>query len=566
MARPGRWSCRPISITMSPFSPGTPDAPRRFLSRGAVAQWTCRLLLPLLLWWVQWGMRPLEPTITHDAGLYLDGASSLRSAHGYRAPSYLGEPCIGLYPPGQSILLAAFAGNTAEPGPFIARGQQVMMAICLLTLLVLGHWGWKIAPGRPACALPVLLVGLHSIWSVAIWGVLSDVTFTCLVVALLSVWLPEGIGTERGRWFGTAILLAAAYLVRTAALPFVGMALLVAAWRFRKGDRMPLPAVAVLALAAWLWVRLSHGDGAGYGENYRADWGAVGGATGYLRLLGAKLAVFGRGDLFWSVMFPAAKRLGNVVGQRWPSMLTGFGILRAAVATGVVVLAGTGIRSAPRREWPIVVAATLYGVLLMLLPTAYDVGMTERYHLVLIPPALWWTLRGMDAWIARWRPPVWTVRACEALLVVAVASGGLWDLAWAKRIERSEVARGGSLERSRLVAAIRRHVGDGEVVAASRGVAVYQLSRLLGKQFATDYFVPREVQSSPIYVRHDQQRFVAANWLVGNFYDDFGSKEPGKRPGLPGGLLKVVFLDPESYMYLARVDPTLDREWRAAGY
>jgi hypothetical protein len=59
---------------------------------------------------------------------------------------------------------------------------------------------------------------------------------------------------------------------------------------------------------------------------------------------------------------------------------------------------------------------------------------------------------------------------------------------------------------------------------------------------------------------------VAADWLVGSLYDDGGSDRPGRRPGLPEAMLEVVYLDPESKLYLARVNPDLDRAWRADGH
>lgn len=552
------------AMTSAPVPDAVPAAPPR--PRITPAAFLCCWLVPLLLWGVHWARKPAFPLVTHDPCLYFDGASSLVAGHGYRLESYLGTPPIGLYPPGQSMLLAPFVAGADEPAGFIRRGQWVQMGIGLVALLLLGRLGWKAAPGRPLCLLPAVAVGLHGIWIHTVWGVLSDVGFTTLGLGLLLAWLPDGMMAPRTRWLLTGLLLGLAYLMRTAAMPLVAVAVLAALWRFRRGDRLPLVAVVGCAGLAWLVTARARSGGIGYGENYVSDWNALGGLPGYLRLLGVKAEAFARGDLLWATLSRSTARATDWLRHAAPGLAGAWVLLLAAAAWALLGVVALGLRVSPARERGVLAAAALYTAMVVALPQPPSVGVSERYRLLLVPLFVLWGARGADLLATRWRLPRPALRAAEGLLVFAVAAGGLWDVRWDDRVERASEARRGPLERSALVEAIRRNVRPGDRVAASRGVPAYQLSRILGTRFVADYFVDPHHLGSPVYLLHRQQDFVPAQWLVGSGHDDFDSPQPGRRPGLPDGILRVVYLDPETRFYLAAVDPELDRAWRQRGH
>jgi len=222
----------------------------------------------------QWWALPEHNSYSADHIWLVAGAQSLASGHGYRMPYLEGNPPIGLYPPGQSLFLAA-SWWICPRWPQVQvwlKGQ--MIALFALTMgamfLLLRRSGVSII----TAALVTITVGGNGAWAYEAMNCYPDIPFACLGFLACWLWIGPASITFGLRMAFTGILLATMYLFRTAALGFLPGALLaaVAACRDRRQWRFLALLVLPVAFAVLGWALAPKGTltyGAWVGEQWQ---------------------------------------------------------------------------------------------------------------------------------------------------------------------------------------------------------------------------------------------------------------------------------------------------------
>lgn len=190
----------------------------------------------------------------HDDSIYWVSAKSLAEGRGYRILSLPSEPFQTKYPPLWPLVLAAIWKMDPRFPENLRLG--VVLGWLMLPAFMAVAWRWFQTAGfglRARVAMCALIVVSPSVVFFST-SLLSDLAFSALLVAAICA--VPGADKRTGMAFVAGLLGAAAYLVRTAALPLLiaGPLWLVLRRRYRAAAIFfftMLPAVA-----AWsLWVR-----------------------------------------------------------------------------------------------------------------------------------------------------------------------------------------------------------------------------------------------------------------------------------------------------------------------
>src|SRR5690606_18794717 len=151
----------------------------------------------------------------------LAGAKSLADGHGYRMILYDDSPAIGLYPPLQSLFLAALwllDGRFPENIALLNAGM-VFLVVTSVAMLFLALRRCGMARAM-AMLVPLCLAAQPMVYDAA-FSVMSDILFSVLGYSLAILWLGKTPGSPAVRWLGTGLILGLMYLTRTAAAPLL---------------------------------------------------------------------------------------------------------------------------------------------------------------------------------------------------------------------------------------------------------------------------------------------------------------------------------------------------------
>ncbi len=360
-----------------------------------------------------------------DNAQYYALTRALATGRGYVDLVQPGAPPHTLYPPGYPILLLPF---------YLVSGGS-MVAMKLLSLVAGAGLLWalyKLARRDPAVpvwagAAAVGLVGLYPAFREYAHWVLSDMTYTALVVATLLAFQrqtdPDPRESGWGGWLLACVLALAAFYVRIA-----GVALLVAvlAWALlERRWRRSAAAALLFGVGALPWIawtrQAAPAAPAGYLEQ-AAIASPFSAPPGELpRSLGERFmdvvieyGTYQLPGLFWPVSPPppAARALGATLG----TALLLYGAWR--------VIRGRGLR-----PWDLYVASTLG--LIYLWP-----WLGERIFLTLAPFLWLYLLTGADAASRRLGGGRAPAIAIAMLVALALLAGGL--VAAGRQIPRTQ--------------------------------------------------------------------------------------------------------------------------------
>ncbi len=196
----------------------------------------------------------------HDDSIYFVAAKSMAEGRGYRILSLPGEPFQTKYPPLWPLALAAIWKIDSRFPENLRWGMAVawMMLPAMLALA----WRWFRSAGfGPGARTTLCAVLALSPWIVFLSTTLmSELVFSVmLLAALLAI---ERTGTSVWRALLAGTLAAAAYLIKTAALPLLAVAPLWLIWRRRYSSAAVYFCAMLPAIAAWMFWAGHHMTGA----------------------------------------------------------------------------------------------------------------------------------------------------------------------------------------------------------------------------------------------------------------------------------------------------------------
>ncbi len=188
----------------------------------------------------------------HDDSIYWVAAKSLAEGRGYRILSLPAEPFQTKYPPLWPLLLAGIWMIDPRFPENLRIGM--VLAWVMLPALVSLAWRWfRVAGFGPAMRTVLCAALALSPWVVFLSTTLmSELIFSVALLAALLAIRPA----RKNAWLALAagILAAAAYLIKTAALPLVVAGPLWLAWRRRYRSAAVFFCAMLPAVACWmLW-------------------------------------------------------------------------------------------------------------------------------------------------------------------------------------------------------------------------------------------------------------------------------------------------------------------------
>jgi len=196
----------------------------------------------------------------HDDSIYFVAAKSMAEGRGYRILSLPGEPFQTKYPPLWPLMLATI-WKIDPRFPENLRWGMALAWIMLPAFMALA-WHWFRSSGfAPATRITLCVVLVLSPWIVFLSTTLmSELVFSvALLAALLAI---ERTGTSMWRALAAGALSAAAYLIKTAALPLLVVGSLWLIWRRRYRSAAVFFCAMLPAVAAWMFWAGHHMTGA----------------------------------------------------------------------------------------------------------------------------------------------------------------------------------------------------------------------------------------------------------------------------------------------------------------
>jgi hypothetical protein len=425
--------------------------------------------------------RPTRVQVIHDGNTYVAGAIGLAEGRGYRFVAHLGEPRIGIYPPGHSAWLALFWKRAAGYPAAVARLGTVQLGVGLaamaLVFLVLCHGG---LPSWLA-ALAAATWALGPWWVAGLYALLSDAGWMVWLYALLWLWQSGRLRSDLRGWALTGSLLAGAYLWRTATLAWLVLPPLWLLWRRPAGWRGSLLAYSLPVLAVVLLWRGGQAGTVTYGEAFRQMSGGQSTAAMGLRFLPTHLGQLASGEIAWDfVNCGVAKAWREACDDGGIGRLVGVGVLALVAGLAVLLTRGWNALPAPRREVT-TLALGLYGLQLLSLPYAWPARLAAPVVPVLV--GLLWSGWTQLAPTSRWR------RVSGPGLLALLAGGLIANTYATLRLHRH-----GRHERPETLSAVAQALGESvppdATIALAWELPVTDLHLLSGRRWVVDPFAP----------------------------------------------------------------------------
>ncbi len=501
-------------------------------------------------------LKPFESSLRFDSILYMSGAKALASGDGYVNGMFSGNPRIGSYPPLQSWLLSLlWRIRPGYPGNADILGWGMLMiswgamgaAYCFIRRHHVPAWlatlflaNWAISPN----------------WLQFVFLLMSDAAFVAIVLGVALIWLGPWPGRlTSATWALTGIGLGAAYLCRSAALPFLAVAAVTAAWQLRCRRWQPLASCGIpmaVALIGWRSWTMGGDTGTGYQSLFQGYLDEIGGWRGYPSVLWDNLLLTLSGRPFYDtvlylptwVLSAASRRLGPI---QQTIVLTCFGLAFAAS----VGMAFWWLRKQRSMAMKVLgIASLLYFLQILVLPYSFRAYSREYPRLLfpLVAPLFAWSWSGITLFLAH----PWRIRLLNIILACGLTLNLLWMLPFSRMLITSTVFMHHRLDEIREVADwVNQRTAPDATVAAGFFVEIPQLNGLTGRPILSDYIYPR---SFWVPVSNAEQRNQRADYIV---ITDLGPKT-----NAPSGLLREVMRSSGGTYGVLRVDPDLERRWR----
>lgn len=523
---------------MSPMWPNNRDR------REGGLDWAPAVLVAVLILLIQWIFRPIPVGLFQDTGHYLSGAKALASGKGYALSDWLGQPRIGVYPPGwPAILSVIWRLDPDFPGNLIHH--QGLMAVLFggaagAAFLVMRRLGVPRVAAFAAAAIWGTALRTHEM---AVW-LMSDPAFSLLVYGFLLCWLSSKDRSAFRWWWMAGVFVTVGMTIRSAGLGIamgLGLAGVLAAWRCRGEPRKALGilvAVTVLPLSwlvGWkLWSRGTYGleDAVRnfHPEGQFLEW--------YLeqRWLDFMNLAVGR---MWGEMFCAVFGRISAVADRYGAVpflgVRSVVILLNALATAWIVRGFWRLRT---RDWagPVLLVAGTYAFFV----AASPIGEAFLYR-YLMPV---WPLFGVAAWEGR--PRIRHLRPIGlGLFALALAA----NLAWLPRAQRHWQNFFAMDELETATRWIRENTPPGTPIAVDYALPFVHIAAAMDRPLVVDYHHPRWTVS---YVGFRQQGYPQAAYSISS---DQGYQPSPAEP--PAGSTEV-FRSVGGHFVVHRLDQVRD--------
>lgn len=523
-------------------------------SRGAVWNWSCVVLIPLLLVGLHWHWQQLGLAFQYDTNLYLAGAESFAQGHGYHLTNFAGEPPIGLYPPLHSFFLSQFWSTAL---PLEGNLQRLSSGMLLLDGTALGVMLWLMLRLRAPLLLATLVtlaLGLNPAWFTCVSYFMSDLGFVALCFGTVAIWVGGNPNAPTSRWLWTGIGLGLANLTRTAALPIIVITAMWVLWRVRRIGWLACGAFFLPVVAGVLLSKTFTAGGVSYGDNFRAWWPHMEQWHGYWQVMVSNLVDVLSGQYFWRTWWHPFTLVLYWFRARNP--LAGACVMgvEALFFWGLLALVFRGLCRACsiERLVALLIVGYLGVVLVSPLPTVGN--LTERYLFLTVPFAAHWAWLGLEPILAlqslgrmmRWLGVV--------ISVVCVVAAGCWGM----RVGLAHLTALGFWpdERLEAVAWLREHSLPEDWLAVGIDQPSMQLAAALGRPLVIDYFDAPEQAFLPIPLNHKVQGYAAAEFLLLPAKDE--------RLSLPRKLMHEVLRTQRGNYRLLKVDSVEEKAWRIA--
>lgn len=315
---------------------------------------------------------PTQLDYCNDTGIYLGGAASLALGRGYTLQQYENSPPISIYPPGQSAWLSLFWRLDRNPFPQNASTLVLGSWIAAMLALLALAWALYIQPECPTwfAAIVVALLGTSFMFAGFVGLLFADVLFFAVsftAAALLRIGRTQDNRSWQW-WLGLSTALGCLYLIKTAALAFIGAATLL--WLFDRGWRKPISAVALFiptTSAIGFWFLLSR-LAPSYGSYISSRIVELGGMTGYLQFVSMQTADYFSGRWFVTALLNVPHQMDGAKLLAGVPLLSGL----PAAAIGVCVIVCTVIGALKSKSLPESLFVSAYMVQLLAWPFYMD--------------------------------------------------------------------------------------------------------------------------------------------------------------------------------------------------
>ena len=512
--------------------------------RDGELDWGPATVVAVLILLVHWMFRPEPVVLIYDGAHYLSGAKALASGKGYVLGDWVGQPKIGVYPPGWPAILSVIWWLAPDfPGNLVYH-QALIAALFGITagaaFLVMRRLGVDRVAAFAAAAIWGTALRTHETATY----VMSDPAYSFLAYGFLLMWLSAKDRTAAKWWWTAGVFVTVGMTIRAAGLGVamgLGLAGVMAAWQVRSEPRRALGIIAAVTifplswLVGWkLWSRGSYGleDAVRYfhPEGQFMEWYLEQRWQDFINL------VVGR---MWGEMFCAVFGRLSAVAERYG--VIPFIAVRAvviplnALATAWILRGFWRLRT---RDWakPVFLIAGTYTLFVVAAP----IGEAFLYR-YLMPV---WPLFGVAAWEGR--PRIRHLRPIGlGIFTLALAS----NLAWLPRAQRHWQTIIAMEELETTARWIRDNTPPGSPIAVDYALPFVHIAAAIDRPLVADYHHPRWAQS---YVGFRQQGYPQAAYSISS---DQGYQPSPSEP--PAGSTEV-YRSKNGHFAVHRLDPVKD--------
>ena len=383
-------------------SPEDESDQQRSATKDQLTSAVIAIIVAVFSWWII----PVNILYVSDSLYYVSSAASLAAGEGYRTPILAGNPSTGMYPPLQSVYLSiAWRLNPSFPeNQHLIK--MLMVVLWTATTAILFTTMRRGGLGRFYSALVALTVGTSGGWIYFVAHAFSDVLFSFLALALVSLWI-KSVGSTRlmATLAASGVLLALMYLTRIATfgfLPGVFLAAVCCSWHLKTWK--PIVLIAGPVVSAMIFWSLMPKETFGYGPYATGEIERHGGVVPWLWHAARLCAV-------QSIDYLNANHLLQGLSTDVPGLLISMfpgNAFWAAIVKWVLALLGCAFlaitflgawRSRGHRVLQIAVAT--YALQVLVWP--FPLGL--RGLLPLLALAILWACRGVQSLPSRWHRP-----------------------------------------------------------------------------------------------------------------------------------------------------------------
>ncbi len=495
-----------------------------------------------------WSLRFPSPPLNADSFVYISGAKSLAEGNGYRMEWHEGRPPIGLYPPGNSWWLSLFWPKGAGLDVVLPRLSFSMAIIGAMTNAVILAFLFR--GGIPLW----LAVSITMVWSVSpLWVqwlhfFMSDPAFLLFVMAGMALFVGHIQRPTLIRWTGLGILLALSLAWRSAAMGLiigVGVVLMVSRASLLTWIAALGPAVAALATrSSWAGT-----GGAGYLENYTLFVRDYGGLRGLFLGKVDELLSWFSGRYFFEGVFPLISRTSAFLEREHPSLAWIASLLMGICFVALLVLAWVGWKAVGVGRRGIAAVLVVYSLSVFAAP-----NQGWYVHRYLYPVWILLLLAFAHGFLIRFPsvnvPGTWQRRSIVLVLLVLAAVN-----AWGSvRVCRTWNQPSWVEDLRRVAERLKSEPVNGPRVALDiNWIPAVYLGDRLGSGLVDAYMVPRRGRFLPIFVRHSDQGYARADFLLTTTADE---------AALTLGFLQEIPITSSNSLRLFRVTPVEEAAWR----